>query len=135
VLQLDPEQQFQTYLLTGPDQVEVRLTPDLKQNLLRMTSTDRPGNYRVQAGGTSGGVDRGLSVNAAAQQTQLDRITDEQLKELFGPLPCRVARSRDQIDRDVSMGRVGRELFPLLIALVAVVLGLEHVLANRFYKE
>jgi hypothetical protein len=135
VLQLDPEQQFQSYLLTGPDQVEVRLTPDLKQNLLRVTSTDRPGNYRVQAGGTSGGVDRGLSVNVAAQQTQLDRITDEQLKELFGPLPCRVARNREQIDRDVSMGRVGRELFPLLIALVAVILGLEYVLANRFYRE
>ena len=33
------------------------------------------------------------------------------------------------------MGRVGRELFPPLILIVALVLGLEMLVANRFYKE
>jgi len=46
-----------------------------------------------------------------------------------------LAHDREQIDRELSAGRVGRELFPLLIALVAVVMGIEHVLANRFYRE
>mgnify|MGYP000331552954 CR=1 FL=1 len=133
VLALRPNQPFRSYLLTGPDNTELRLTPDARQNVLVVTSTDRPGNYRVQAGG-AGGVDRGFSVNLAAAQTQLDRITDEQLVKLFGQLPCRIARSREQIDRDVSAGRVGRELFPLLIGMVVVVLALEHVVANRFYR-
>jgi len=35
----------------------------------------------------------------------------------------------------VSSARVGRELFPLLIVILAAVLGLELVVANRFYKE
>jgi len=30
---------------------------------------------------------------------------------------------------------VGRELFPALILLLAIVLAAEHLLANRFYKE
>jgi len=36
---------------------------------------------------------------------------------------------------NVSTGRVGRELFSWLILAAALVLGLEHVLANRFYRE
>ncbi len=135
VLPLSSAKPFHSYVLSGPDQVEMRLTPDLKQNVLVIMATDRPGNYRVQAGGTSGGVDRGFSVNLAAEQTQLERIPEEQLKETFGSIPYRVARSRAEIDRDISVGRVGRELFPLLIALVAVVLACEHVLANRFYRQ
>ena len=46
-----------------------------------------------------------------------------------------MSRSQEQIDRHVSLDRVGRELFPLLIAIVAILLGAEHVLANRFYRE
>lgn len=135
VLRLDAAKPFHSYVLTGPDRVEVRLTPDLKQNILVISATDRPGNYRVQAGGTSEGVDRGFSVNLAAEQTQLERIPEEQLKETLSPLAFRVARSQAEIDRDISVGRVGRELFPLLIVLVALVLACEHVLANRFYRE
>ena len=35
----------------------------------------------------------------------------------------------------MSLGRVGRELFPPLILMLAFVLGLEMLVANRFYKE
>ena len=35
----------------------------------------------------------------------------------------------------MSVGRVGRELYPLLIFLVAAVLAGENWLANRFYKR
>ena len=54
---------------------------------------------------------------------------------MFGPVKFRLARTREQIDRDISMGRVGRELFPPLILIVALVLGLEMLVANRFYKS
>ena len=98
----------------------------------------------MQAGGQISGVDRGFSVNLAPEQTQLDRLEDKQAEELFGPLArhanrpgdlFHIARSRDQIDRSVSMARVGRELYPPLIFLVAIVLALECLTANRFYKE
>jgi hypothetical protein len=54
---------------------------------------------------------------------------------MFGPVKYRLARTREQIDRDISMGRVGQELFPPLILIVALILGLEMFMANRFYKE
>ena len=45
----------------------------------------------------------------------------------------RLARGREQLDRDVSLGRVGWELFPFLILAAALLLAAEHLLASRFY--
>jgi hypothetical protein len=135
ILEIDPQVKLHNYFLTPPDGVEARLTPDLKQQRLVVTSTEQPGNYRVQAGGTAEGVDRGFSVNVRPDLTRLERHSDEELAALFGSVPYRIARNRSQIELNVSTGRVGRELFPWLILAAALVLGLEHVLANRFYRE
>lgn len=138
VLRLDPNREFHSYLLRvldARDAVEVRLTPDLKQQVLIVTSTDREGNYRVQAGGSISGVDRGFSVNLSPQQTDVERLEPEQLQAVFGPAPYRVARNSSQLEGNVAEGRVGRDLYPVIIFLVAVAVGLEYVMANRFYKE
>jgi len=134
VLPLEPDTLRQTYLLLTPDGLSFPLSADLKRRSLTVTSTDQPGNYRLRAGGTSG-VDRGFSVNLAPEQTQLERLTQEEEQQVFEPLGCRVARTREEIDRDISLGRVGRELFPALILLMAGVLAAELLVANRFYQE
>lgn len=135
VVPLDAKTPFRSYLLTTPGGTTFPLSVDPRRNALLITSTDEPGNYRVQAGGQAGGVDRGFSVNLAPQQTELARLTKDELAELFGKTSYRVARSQNEIERDVSIARVGRELFPLLILLVALLLAGEHLLANRFYRE
>ena len=134
VLPVDPSSQRGSYLLFTPGGLSFPISADLKRHELAITATDQVGNYRVQAGG-SGGVDLGFSVNYAPDQTRLDRLNDEELTGIFGPAKFRLARTRQQIDRDISVGRVGRELFPPLIVLLALVLGLELLMANRFYKE
>ena len=100
-----------------------------------MTSTEAPGNYRIQAGGGEHGVDLGFSVNLPADTSQLNRIDSDDLKAVFGDTPFRLARNRDEIDRSVSAGRVGQELFPYLIVLLVIILGCEQVLSNRFYQD
>ena len=89
-----------------------------------VTSTEAPGNYRLQAGGGEQGVDLGFSVNLPADVSQLERVSDDELKAVFGDTPFRLAHNRDEIDRSVNAGRVGRELFPYLIVLLAIVLAL-----------
>ncbi len=42
---------------------------------------------------------------------------------------------REEIEVRVGQGRVGRELFPSLIVALAIVLGIEQLLANRFYRN
>jgi len=89
----------------------------------------------VQAGGDVSGVDRGLCVNLSPQATRLERLPRERLREFFGDAAFRLVRDQSQLDREVTSGRVGRELFPILILLFAMVLGMEQFFANRFYRE
>ena len=135
VLRLDPQQIHRSYAMNAPGDFEVRLTPDLAQNTLVITSTDAVGNYRVSAGGTNDAYRSGFSVNLASEQTDLTRADQQRLLEVFGETPFRVARQRSELEGNVSRGRVGRELFPTLILLLAFVLAAEHILANRFYRE
>ena len=134
VLDLGSTQEFPSYVLTTPAGEKLRITPDLQRHVLVVAGTDQPGNYRVQAGGAEG-VDRGFSVNTAADQTRLQRISEEDLAKLLKPLSYRIARSRDQIELNVTTGRVGRELFPLCILAAALFLAAEHLVANRFYRD
>jgi hypothetical protein len=135
VLRLDPHQRYATYSTSTPRGDHVRQAAEPKQDAIIFTDTGTPGNYRIDAGGQDSGVHLGFSVNLPLESTQLDRADPEQLKQLFGEIPYRVAHTRDQIDREVAKSRVGHELFPLLIGLVAVVLGVEQLLASRFYRE
>lgn len=135
VLPLGPEQGVSTYLLTTPRGDSFRQTVDDKQQAIVVPNTDRLGNYRIKAGGETQGLNRGFSVNLSAAASNLARLDEAKLKDVFGETEFRLAHSREEIDRDVSAGRVGQELFPYLILLIAVILGCEQLLANRFYRE
>jgi hypothetical protein len=133
-LLLDGSAQRQSYMLFSPGDATFPIPAELGRRDLAITATDPVGNYRVQAGG-SHGVDLGFSVNYAPDETRLDRLTDAELKEMFGRVKFRLAHTREQIDRDISVGRVGRELFPFLIVMLAMVLALELFVSNRFYRD
>lgn len=135
VLQLDPQNTRRSFVVTAPGEVSFPVAADPQENQLVVSEPERPGNYRVQSGGGAAGVDRGFSVNLRPEQTRLDRVTSDDLDELLGRKQFRLARNRDEIDRDVSLGRVGQELFPYLMVLVGLILGVEHVVANRFYRD
>jgi hypothetical protein len=65
----------------------------------------------------------------------LTRIGRERLDAILGEDRYKVAQSKSDIDRAVGADRVGSEFYPVLVTLLVVVLGLEHVLANRFYRS
>lgn len=135
VLPLAPDQPFSTYLLSTPRGDSLRQTIDDKQHAIIVPNAERVGSYRIKAGGETRGLDRGFSVNLPVAASNLDRFDEAKLKDVFGETEFRLAHSREEIDRDVSAGRVGQELFPYLIVLIAIVLGCEQLLANRFYRN
>jgi hypothetical protein len=124
------------YALTTPDGNEAAtLTADQVNHLISVPATSAAGNYRIRAGGTEGGVDRGFSANTPLAATELERLPSDGLDNLLGAGRYHLSHGREEIDRSVAVGRVGRELFPLLIVLVAIALAAEHLLANRFYRR
>ena len=133
-MQLDADRQRRGYLLFSPDGLTTQYPASLDRRELAITTTEQVGNYRLLSGG-AGRLDLGFSVNYATEQTQLERISEGELAGIFGPVKFRLARTQQQIDRDISAGRVGRELFPSLILIIAIVLALESLVSNRFYRE
>jgi len=65
----------------------------------------------------------------------LTRLPKEKLEDLLGKDRFQFARSREDINRAVGADRIGSEFYPLLVTLLALVLGLEQTLANKFYSE
>jgi hypothetical protein len=139
VLRLEQDQMQNSFIVANSEQADegIKITADQKKGALSIpeTATAVPGNYSVQSGGTVGGIRRGFSSNIAAAATSLARIKPDELNAILGAGRFRLAHGREEIDRNVSAGRIGRELYPLLIFLVALVLGAEYLLANRFYRR
>ena len=135
VVQLDSRRSYPIYSLTTPRGDQIRMPLDEQRNALVVTSTEAAGNYRVRAGGGDDRVDLGFSVNLSPETSQLARVTGDQLATLLEGTSFHVAAGRDEIDRSVSAGRVGQELYGYLIMLLVVVLALEQVLSNRFYQD
>ena len=117
------------YLLFTPDGTWENIHD--VQGKVTVRFTDLPGIYRIVSEDKK--VQRGFSVNYATQDTALDRLTDDRLKEIFGEQPFKLVKSRHEIIREQGEARIGREFYPFLAVLLAIILGLEHVLANRFY--
>jgi hypothetical protein len=128
-------QQKKGYVVFTPGGDALQRTMRAGEDMVTFTATDRPGNYRVAAGGRTGALKRGFSVNLPPGTSRLDRVETEKIAEALGKDRVRFARERDEIEVSVGLGRVGRELFPWMIGALVVILAGEHVVANRFYKE
>ena len=89
----------------------------------------------MRSGGAERRLDRGFSVNLSPAETDLTRMSTDELEQIFGETDFQLARSREEIQERVSSVRVGRELYPWIISLMVIFLGCELVMANRFYRD
>ena len=95
---------------------------------------DVPGIYRLRLDATST-VPRGFSVNLSPSATRLDRLLPDELESRLGKDRFRVAITEDEIVREIDQARIGKEFYPFLLPLLAFVMALEYVIANRFYPR
>jgi hypothetical protein len=99
--------------------------------------TELPGAYRLKGklGDDGPVVSRGFCVNLSPQSTDLAPAPPGRLDELLGPDRYQLARNREEINREIGEARIGREFYPYLLTMMAVVLALEYLLSNRFYRK
>lgn len=122
-----------TYLLFSPlgERPEEVSADD---DLIAVNTTTAVGAYRMKAKGGGFPV-RGFCVNLPKTASLLERATSQQLDEAIGAGRYRKFRSRDEIEPGISEVRQGREFFASLLVAVALLLAMEHTLANRFYPK
>lgn len=116
------------------------ITPDAKllgvsaiDGVLALGDFDISGTYHLR-GQRNEALLRSLSVNVASQDTTLQRMEPASLDEHLGSGNFRLARNRTEIESSVGQARFGRELYPLLMLLVAGLFLAEQAMSNRFYQ-
>jgi len=131
-LENDKQKHPESYSLFSPRNEEpTQLVAN--KNRLRYKFTYSPGHYRLK-GDRQGLVLRGFSVNLPDAATDLDRVAEDDLPSWFGEGRLQIARNRDEIQREQGAMRVGQEFYPLLVLLLAALVGLELIVSNRFYR-
>lgn len=131
---LGRRQRVSKYVLRLPDGQRQRRTAPPGETVLVLSTTDRLGNYRLTTGGEDA-LDRGFSVNAPGELSNLAPVDADALREAMPVDRFVIARSLNDIETYVDVGRSGRELYPWLMMAVTLVWGAEHLLANRFYQS
>lgn len=130
VLPNSPAQHPDRYQMFLPSGEPFEVRP--QRNQIVAAFTERPGAYRLK-GVRGGPVVRGFAVNWPAEASRLSRVASERLDEVLGEQRYQLAQRREEIVRVQGAQRVGREFYPLLILILAAVLGFENLLAGRFY--
>ena len=123
---------LQTAFVRTPGGDDFPIVIDQRRGTAVVTATGEPGNYTVRAGGDVGGVASGFSANLPPAAVDFTRLPDEALVAAVGPR-ARLARSEEELVRDVNLERIGSELYGWIILLAALAMAADWIVANRFY--
>ena len=134
LVRMPADQHHTIFSLLPPVGDPIRQAVDERENVILVTGTDEVGHYRLTRRRRGRGNTPGLQRQPARRRQPAPGADADEIKAVFGDTPYRVARSREEIVRDVNFGRVGRELYPTLIVLLVIVLAAEQLLANWFYR-
>ena len=122
--------------LKGPQglaQSEMRVAiPDGR--LLAVPQATQPGNYQVV--GKEGAKAAAFSVNMPTEESRLERVPAEEIEKQLGDKSLLPPGKKPSLSEEVADEKIGKlDLMPWLMMAVLLVLGVESVLANKFYKR
>ena len=135
VLNLPAEGAEATYLLRQPDLKQLPLEVGPDNRLLLIRRSEELGHYQVIEKSQPADPFFQYSLNVDAAESILEPVTKEELDSLLGEERYQVSRSIDELTRQVGIGRIGQEMFPIVLGLLFAFFWGEHFIANRFYDH
>jgi hypothetical protein len=138
-LPIDPTQRYTNYTVQWHNaKTSDRLGEPVAGTALVIPAPPQVGQWTVTASGPNAKAPAtlGFSVNPPRGESQLTLLETKDLEALFGGKDnYSLIDNSENMNREVGMRRVGRELFPLLVLLILLVVTAENILANTFYRE
>jgi hypothetical protein len=137
VLPIDPARRFKNYIVQGPDaRTTDRLSPPATSDALVIVAPQAIGQWSVTAVGDDGAKSvLGFSVNPPLSESHFIPLEKRDLDALFGKAKYALADDPQSLERVTKLARIGHEIFPWLMALILILVTVESLLANRFYRE
>jgi hypothetical protein len=137
LLSLGQSSRFTNFVLTGPDpKVAPQAIPSSSSDFLEVTAPQSIGQWSVKAIAPDKSTrELGFSVNVPRGESQFTPLGNPDLDTIFGKDAYRLAEDATSYKNQEIVARLGYEIFPWMMLLILIVVSLENVLANTFYKE
>ena len=135
VIDVPASQRFSQYRVARPRFRRTEGTLPYNENSVLLTDVDEAGRYRLHAADEGNSFVLDFSANNADAESNLTVMTDEALTDLFGKDRFYRVADPKELDRAVSLGRLGVEVFPVLMGLLVLLFCSEHLMANFFYDD
>jgi hypothetical protein len=137
LLSLGPGVHYQSFLLTHDEKkITDSLPPSANSQDLQIIAPQFLGQWTVTAKDAD---DRqttlGFSLNPPVSESQFVPLEPKELDTIFGKDGYALAQDTTKIKEIIGNARVGHEIFPWLMMLILIIVTLENLLANTFYKE
>lgn len=132
-LQNDLRQFPDSYQVFSPIEDKPPTNLNSVDNQIRFRFNDSPGHFRFRGVFDDQVVLRGFSSNLPLSATDLTRIGAGDLDEILGPERYQLATDKSEITRQQGTTRRGQELYPFIVVMMLLILGLEYLMSNRFY--
>jgi hypothetical protein len=136
-LPLDPSRSYTAYSVLGPNaKAGERRADPVSGGTLMVSSPDEIGQWSVKAKAKEGpdGL-LGFSVNPPRAEMQATRLDPRDLDVLFGKGKYQLAEDAAGLTHAMGVTRRGHEIFPWIMAAILLLVTLENLLANTFYRE
>lgn len=135
VIPVPASQRFDRYLLRRPGlrQTAGVLPPD--ESAVLITDAHEVGHYRLKPFESRSPFDAAFTVNMRDEESNLEKIRDDQINAMLAGSNVSIVHAVEELQRVVRAGRLGIEVFPVLMGVVILLFCAEHLMANYFYDD
>jgi hypothetical protein len=134
VIRLEPKPVPRTFLLREPKLKQSRHQLPAGEAELALEGIVQPGTYSLVDAESREPV-AGFSINPRPEESDLTRLTEQDLGDLLGENRFKTARNLEELEDEIDAADLGQEVFPVVLMLLIIVFCGEHLVANRFYEE
>ncbi|MDA1166060.1 MAG: BatA and WFA domain-containing protein [Planctomycetota bacterium] len=131
VLENDHEKPVREYLMRKPTGPQLPGSVDPDTESIWIDGANELGHYLLRP--RPEGRPISFSVNHDSAESDFSRVSTADLDNLLGEGKYSVARDVESLTRSVTAGRLGVEVFPVILGIVLIFFCLELLSANRFY--
>lgn len=133
-LPLDRERRVKKVVVRMPDFKQRPQDVPAESKLLTLRDLSAVGSYTVDAGDKELDYHAGFSLNLPASESDLTRWEKNDLDRVLGEKRYSVSRDPASLERNVEAGRLGQEMYGIVVAFLAAIFALEQFTATWFYR-
>ena len=134
LLRIDLEPHDRTCVLRMPDFKQLPREIPSSADDVSFRDLTAPGHYELVSADDSTNFAAGFSLNLPAEESDLTKLTKTELDDLFGPQRYALSQDVDSLVRNVTAGRLGQEVYGLVLAILIAAFVLEQITGAWFYR-